>query len=130
MNKEQIIQGIADRIKAEETKHSHSIPDWHKIAAAKIYATWLVTASDSETDENRNSPYCTVCGSCGEDGCCSALSCQQHPDGDYCQTYLKELQFGYKMYRQLHELVSEDERYKDQIDKMWNEEYDLTFKSE
>lgn len=23
MNKEQIIQGIADRIKAEETKHSH-----------------------------------------------------------------------------------------------------------
>lgn len=44
MNKEQIIQGIADRIKAEETKHSHSIPDWHKIAAAKIYATWVGTA--------------------------------------------------------------------------------------
>jgi hypothetical protein len=49
------------------------------------------------TTVNEYSPYCPVCGSCGEDGCCSALSCKQHPDGDYCSTYLKDLQHGYWM---------------------------------
>ncbi len=29
------------------------------------------------------SPYCPICDSCGVEGCCSPMSCQQHPDGDY-----------------------------------------------
>ena len=46
---------------------------------------------------NNYSPYCPVCDGCGEDGCCSAMCCEQHPDGSYCATYLKDLKFGYKM---------------------------------
>jgi hypothetical protein len=38
-NKEIIIQVIAQRIKEEQKKHEHSIPDWHEIAARKIYAS-------------------------------------------------------------------------------------------
>ena len=76
------------------------------------------------------SPYCPICQACGEDGCCPATACQQHPDGHYCKTYLKELQFGYRMYHQLMKLIDGDEKYKEQIDKIWDETYDNTFKSE
>ena len=43
MEKEQIIQAIAHRIKEEQKKHANSIPDWHLIAAGKIYATFDIT---------------------------------------------------------------------------------------
>jgi hypothetical protein len=38
-DKELIIKAIAERIKEEQKKHERSIPDWHEIAARKIYAT-------------------------------------------------------------------------------------------
>ena len=76
------------------------------------------------------SPYCPICEACGEDGCCRATTCQQHPDGSYCQTYLKELQFGYRMYHELMKLIDGDEKYKEQVDKIWDETYDNTFKTE
>ena len=39
-DKEIIIKAIAQRIKDEQKKHEHSIPDWHEIAARKIYASF------------------------------------------------------------------------------------------
>jgi hypothetical protein len=39
MEKELIIKIITERIKNEQTKHEHSIPNWHEIAARKIYAS-------------------------------------------------------------------------------------------
>ena len=50
--------------------------------------------------------------------------CKQSPDGYYCKSYLKDLKFGYKMYNHLIELVGDDERYKERIDKLWDETYD------
>lgn len=88
------------------------------------------TGECMKQDEESHSPYCPICDACGEDGCCSATACQQHPDGSYCQTYLMELQFGYRMYHQLMKLIDGDEKYKEQVDKIWNETYDNTFKSE
>lgn len=42
LDKAQIIKGIEHRIKIEHQKHSQSLPhDWAKIAAIKIYATYL-----------------------------------------------------------------------------------------
>jgi hypothetical protein len=38
--KELIIKIILERIKDEQKKHEHSIPDWHEIAARKIYASF------------------------------------------------------------------------------------------
>jgi len=73
------------------------------------------------------SPYCKICDSCGEDGCCSALSCKQDPNGDYCKTYLKDLQFGYRMYKELVNLLENDEKYQKQIDEIWDKTYDITY---
>jgi hypothetical protein len=39
-DKELIIKAIAERIKEEQKKHERNIPDWHEIAARKIYATF------------------------------------------------------------------------------------------
>jgi hypothetical protein len=36
-DKEVIIKAIAERIKEEQKKHERNIPDWHEIAARKIY---------------------------------------------------------------------------------------------
>ena len=85
---------------------------------------------ETEEDWVNNSPYCPICDGCGEDGCCSAAHCQQHPDGHYCKTYLAELKFGYRMYNQVMGLVEEDPKYKEQIDKIWDDVWDFTFKKE
>lgn len=75
-------------------------------------------------------PYCPICSACGEEGCCSAMACQQHPDGDYCAGYLVDLKFSYIMYDYLINLVGEDEKYKEQIDKMWDETYERLYKGQ
>ena len=74
--------------------------------------------------EEIESPYCPVCDGCGEEGCCSPMMCKQSPDGYYCKSYLKDLKFGYKMYNYIIELVGDDEKYKERIDKLWDETYD------
>ena len=60
-DKELIIKAIADRIKEEQKKHERSIPDWHEIAARKIYATFDIQVLIEEYREqelpNRNQPY-------------------------------------------------------------------------
>jgi len=59
--KEVIIKAIAERIKEEQKKHERSIPDWHEIAARKIYATFDILSLIEEYREkelpNRNQPY-------------------------------------------------------------------------
>ena len=83
-----------------------------------------------EKNNEEYSPYCKECDSCGEEGCCSPLVCKQDPKGDYCQTYLKDLKFGYKMYNDLMDLLAEDEKYKQEIDEIWNKNYDSIYKNE
>jgi hypothetical protein len=78
--------------------------------------------------EETYSPYCPICDSCGEDGCCSALSCGQHPDGKYCKTYLRDLQFGYRMFKDLFELIYEDPKYKEELEKIYDKNYDIPYR--
>ena len=78
-------------------------------------------------DNDEYSPYCPICDSCGEDGCCPATSCKHHPDGRYCETYLNELKFGYMMYHDLMEIIDEDDKYSDEVDKIWDKNYDMVF---
>jgi len=84
----------------------------------------------NETNEESYSPYCKICEACGEEGCCSAMSCQQHPEGDYCQGYLKDLKFAYVMYREIYNMVSEDPKYKEKIEELWHQTYDNIYKKE
>lgn len=73
------------------------------------------------------SPYCSDCEACGEEGCCSPLMCKQSEKGDYCEKYLRDLKFGYRMYNDIMKLLEGDEKYKEQIDEIWERNYDKTY---
>ena len=72
--------------------------------------------------------YCPVCSGCGEEDCCSPLNCIQSPDGSYCQRYLNDLKFGYKMYNEISKLIGDDPKYKEDIDKLFDKVYDEIYK--
>ena len=87
---------------------------------------------EEDSEESRDEeydPYCKLCGRCGEEGCCSPLGCLQGEGGKYCAGYLLDLKFGYDMYRKIDELVGDDEKYREQIDKMFDETYDKMYKT-
>ena len=81
-----------------------------------------------DSTKDNEVPYCSICRGCGEEGCCSPLSCKQHPDGDYCETNLQHLKFGYVMYDKIMELIEDDEKYKEQIDNLYDETYDKIYR--
>lgn len=88
----------------------------------------IISKRGKEILAEEYNPYCPICSACGEDGCCSATSCKQHPDGDYCETYLKDLHFSYLMYKDLMNMLDGDEKYDKQIDEIYNENYDIIYK--
>jgi hypothetical protein len=49
---------------------------------------------EEEITEEFRSPYCPICTSCGESGCCPPLMCRG-TGGSYCLTYFKELQYEF-----------------------------------
>jgi hypothetical protein len=80
------------------------------------------------SEKNKYSLYCSVCSGCGEEGCCSPLMCKQSPDGHYCEFYLKNLKFGYVMYENLMKILEGDEKYKEQIDELWDDTHNYIYK--
>jgi hypothetical protein len=85
----------------------------------------------SQQENDEYDPYCKICSGCGESGCCSPLSCEQHPEGHYCRGYLRDLQFGYRMFKDLFNLIDTngDEDMKKSLDEIYDKNYDLTFKN-
>lgn len=77
-------------------------------------------------EQSKYDPYCPICSACGEDGCCSALVCEQHEDGHYCETYLKDLKLGYAMDKwfmtTLYDQLTDEQ--KQMYDNKWSELYD------
>lgn len=85
------------------------------------------------TDKTENySPYCPICDSCGVEGCCSPMACQQHPDGDYCKSYLRDLRFGYVMNRWFENNLLDQltEEQKDAYNKEWDTAYDKVYEED
>lgn len=82
------------------------------------------------SDADDYSPYCPICEGCGEDGCCSAFSCKQHPDGSYCKTYLKDLKFGYLLSKELFKLIEESKNTEliKSMDEIYDKIYDIIHK--
>lgn len=92
--------------------------------------------------ERNESPYCELCGGCGEDGCCSHLNCFrtliQNPKCDYGKTYLADAMFAEKMYElgfkifqklKKHEITSDEAvvEYDENYDIIWNEIYNQKY---
>jgi hypothetical protein len=93
--------------------------DAHSIVSKR---GWKILAKK----EKYRSPYCPVCDACGENGCCSAMSCQQHPDGHYCKSYLRDLKIAYLMerffYKEIYDNLPHNLKHK--YDREWNEVFD------
>ena len=91
----------------------------------------LVENMDINPNEDY-SPYCPICGGCGEEGCCPPTMCKQHPDGDYCETYLRDLKFGYVLNDWFHNKLLETlpQEVQDQYLQKWDELYDVFYKNE
>lgn len=87
----------------------------------------IVSKRGKEILAEEYNPYCPICSACGEDGCCSALACEQHPDGSYCETYLRDLQFSYRVCKDLMEMLDGDEKYQKQIDEIYDKNYDIIY---
>jgi len=84
-----------------------------------------------KSDGVNYSPYCRICGACGEEGYCSPLSCKNHSDGNYCNGYMDDLKFGYAMYDDIMKIIDGDsERYKElkeEIDKKFDKNFDIYY---
>ena len=63
------------------------------------------------------SPYCRKCGSCGEDGCCSALKCayKKMKGNKYCKGYYQDLEFAHKMFAELYTDTPEQKKIWEKI---------------
>lgn len=94
------------------------VHDAHKIISVK---------GQKVLAENYN-PYCPVCESCGHDGCCTPISCKQDPNGAYCETYLQDLKFGYLMYKDLYELISDDPDHSEKLEQIFDTNYDIVYR--
>lgn len=66
--------------------------------------------------EDEYDVQCPRCGSCGEDGCCSALICAKKNmvGGQYCESNFKEIEFWYKLGKRLYD-KSPDESVFDEV---------------
>ena len=87
-------------------------------------------STEEKNNEEWNSPYCSVCEACGEEGCCSALCCHHSPNGDYCAGYLRDLRFGYRMYKAMWDLVPDDPETQAKLDEIYDKIYELTYKED
>lgn len=56
-------------------------------------------------EEDFESPYCSVCTSCGIEGCCPPTICTFENGCKYGEIYLQDLKFGYLMYQELSEMI-------------------------
>jgi len=82
--------------------------------------------------------YCKLCDSCGEEGCCSPISCmwkcmvEESPTKcQYGERYAKDLMFSYnmnKIYMKYIELLRNNkitkEQFIEKIDNEWDEMWD------
>ena len=64
--------------------------------------------------KDNKSPYCEICGACGEDGCCSHLQCFsaliKNPKCEYGRTYLKDATFNSELCREYIGIFSKYEK--------------------
>ncbi|MBC8147235.1 MAG: hypothetical protein H8E98_04550 [Bacteroidetes bacterium] len=88
------------------------------------------------------SPYCKLCSSCGEEGCCSPISCMykcmddnQPKKCEYGAGYAKDLHFAYlveksqsKLIHKLKKRQINQREFFEELDKEWHHFYDFIYK--
>lgn len=91
--------------------------------------------------EENYSPYCELCDSCGDDGCCSAEQCcytlmvKKAPKGcSYGGIYYNDMTFGKKLGEELYEYIMslpdmhvDMKDVKEKVDQIYDELYDKVY---
>ena len=93
----------------------------------KIYSGHFF--NDAKEYKDNSNPYCSVCTGCGEEDCCSPLNCQQSIEGRYCEWYLRDLKFGYKMYKDIYDLIPKDEETQKKLGEIWDKNFEIYYKN-
>lgn len=91
----------------------------------------MVKNKKPKSEELEYSPYCKLCGNCGEEGCCSHIGCFsnliKNPECEYGKTYVKEAILNHetnKMVFNLIEILEKDQNYsKEQFIEDFRSEY-------
>jgi len=78
--------------------------------------------------EEESSPYCPVCSACGEEGCCSPLSCEMAENCGY-PGYLRDLKFGYAMNEWVEKKISEEKLSMEKFIEEYNEEWEKAYET-
>lgn len=101
----------------------------------------IIKIKIQEWKDNKWNPYCELCGSCGEEGCCSPISCLfkcmveerpkkcDHGSGNaeiLWFNYLLSDMYGEYTYK-LKEKEITTEEYLEITEKKWHELYDIAF---
>lgn len=81
--------------------------------------------NDTKIEDN-DSPYCTECGACGHEGCCSPVLCKFTDKCDYGASYLIDLKCSYQSWETFYNTVYHElpEEFKNKVDAIWGEMID------
>jgi hypothetical protein len=85
----------------------------------------IILSLRRELDEYIKSPYCSQCGACGEDGCCSGSICKKNICL-YGETYLKEYEYNKKLLDELYESFPDKEKLKKIFTSVYDKIYGVT----
>ena len=66
---------------------------------------------NTEDKEDYESPYCEVCESCGEEGCCSIEKSILGHGCKYAQWYAKDVYFNEMLINEFHKLLEDQVAY-------------------
>lgn len=74
--------------------------------------------------------YCSVCNSCGHDGCCSAARCTFEKGCLYPESNLNELKINYYTVRDMFNFLydSDNKELIQKLDDIYDKNYDLVHK--
>ena len=87
------------------------------------------------------SPYCKICTSCGEEGCCPYLNCFSHLiENDNCKyghVHLRDAKFDYRLSKMGYDIINklenglfDAELAVKEYHKQWNEIYEDVYKDD
>ena len=71
--------------------------------------------------------YCKICGSCGEEFCCSPLMCDFSEKCEYSEKYLKDLKFAYLMFNDFSDIIPNDSETKNKYDIIYQKNFDRIY---
>jgi hypothetical protein len=114
-------------MKVEDIKQTINSLDKYTGSKWNLFAIYSYL-KDSYNRRTYN-PYCPVCDSCGEDGCCPATRCSFGKGCLYPESNLDSLHFGYYNAIDFYRLIQDsgNQELMDKADAIYDHNYDIVY---